>query len=66
MKEKDVKIELFFDKTVNLYCAQYRENTGFIVGDPQYAPSKTLALSWLNEYGPPILELYPKKKQNRE
>ena len=32
MKEKDVKIELFFDKTVNLYCAQYRENTGIIVG----------------------------------
>lgn len=67
MKEKDVKLELVFDKSINLFSAFYKDNAGKIVENfVSMGPSKTFALKWLAEEGPDINLLFPKKKQQME
>lgn len=66
MKVKgSVKIDVWFDEKVRLFAAAYKDAKGKMIGDPEYGPSKTLALQWLTANGP-TLEFEKAPADNRD
>lgn len=48
------QVEVLFDETIRMYGATYKDGKGNLLCEPEFAPSKTLALQWLKENGPKI------------
>lgn len=52
MKKEKLKVNLWFDNSINLYGAAFSNTKGDTLTDVEYAPTKTLALKWLYENAP--------------
>ncbi|NCQ52116.1 hypothetical protein GW796_09540 [archaeon] len=60
-----VTIDFKYDKNINMHVASYLDSTGKIIGEPEYAPTKALALKFLKENGP-VIEFENKKQAERD
>ncbi len=48
------KVDVWFDESIRMYGATYKDAKGNTLCDAEFAPSKALALQWLKENGPKI------------
>jgi hypothetical protein len=61
------KVDVWYDESIRMYAAAYKDINGNQLGDAEYAPSKTLALQWLEEHGPEIeVEKEKGRGENRD
>ena len=67
MKQKEIKkVDLWFDKQINLWCASFKDSQNNDILEPECGTSKTMALKSLMDNAPETLFLPTNKKDFRD